>query len=206
MPMGEYTMYTASQIPHIVRTTQAITCGIAEAKLRVVAPDVGGGFGSKLDTYAEESICLALARRLNRPIKWTEERSEGYVATIHGRDLYTDMEMAATRDGDLKAVRVTADCGVGAYHRIVTPGIQMLAAWLYGGLYDVEGYDFEYTNVYTTRRPPTPTAGPGGPRRRTPSSARWTCWRASWGWTRPSCGARTTSRPTASPTTPSRAG
>ena len=94
--MGEYTMYTASQIPHIVRTTQAITCGIAEAKLRVVAPDVGGGFGSKLDTYAEESICLALARRLNRPIKWTEERSEGYVATIHGRDLYTDMEMAAT--------------------------------------------------------------------------------------------------------------
>ena len=104
--MGEFTMYTSSQIPHIVRTTQAITCGIAEAKLRVVAPDVGGGFGSKLETYAEESICLALARRLNRPIKWTEERSEGYLATIHGRDLYTDMEMAATRDGDLKAVRV----------------------------------------------------------------------------------------------------
>ena len=98
--MGEYTMYTSSQIPHIVRTTQAITCGIAEAKLRVVAPDVGGGFGSKLDSYAEESICLALARRLNKPIKWTEERSEGYVATIHGRDLYTDMEMAATRDGE----------------------------------------------------------------------------------------------------------
>ncbi len=66
-PMGEFTMYTSSQIPHIVRTTQAITCGIAEAKLRVVAPDVGGGFGSKLETYAEESICLALARRLNRP-------------------------------------------------------------------------------------------------------------------------------------------
>ena len=161
--MGEYTMYTASQIPHIVRTTQAITCGIAEAKLRVVAPDVGGGFGSKLDTYAEESICLALARRLNRPIKWTEERSEGYVATIHGRDLYTDMEMAATRDGDLKAVRATVYCAVGAYHQIVTPGIQMLSAWLYGGLYDVEGYDFEYTNIYTHTTPTDAYRGAGRP-------------------------------------------
>ena len=89
LAMGEFTMYTSSQIPHIVRTTQAITCGIPEAKLRVVAPDVGGGFGSKLDTYAEEAICLALARRLGRPIKWIEERSEGYVATIHGRETST---------------------------------------------------------------------------------------------------------------------
>jgi carbon-monoxide dehydrogenase large subunit len=161
--MGEYTMYTASQIPHIVRTTQAITCGIAEAKLRVVAPDVGGGFGSKLETYAEESICLALARRLNTPIKWIEERSEGYVATIHGRDLYTDMEMAATRDGKLKAVRVNVWCAVGAFHQIVTPGIQMLSAWLYGGLYDVEGYDFEYTNIYTHTTPTDAYRGAGRP-------------------------------------------
>jgi carbon-monoxide dehydrogenase large subunit len=161
--MDEYTMFTASQIPHIVRTTQAITCGLPEAKLRVVAPDVGGGFGSKLDTYAEESICLALARRLNRPIKWTEERSEGYVATIHGRDLYTDMEMAATRDGVLKAVRVNVYCAVGAYHQIVTPGIQMLSAWLYGGLYDVEGYDFEYTNIFTHTTPTDAYRGAGRP-------------------------------------------
>ena len=163
LPMGEFTMYTASQIPHIVRTAQAITCGIPEAKLRVVAPDVGGGFGSKLDTYAEESICLALARRLGRPIKWTEERSEGYLATIHGRDLYTDMEMAATRDGDLKAVRVNVHCAVGAYHQIVTPGIQMLSAWLYGGLYDIEGYDFEYTNIYTHTTPTDAYRGAGRP-------------------------------------------
>jgi carbon-monoxide dehydrogenase large subunit len=161
--MGEFTMYTASQIPHIVRTAQAITCGIAEAKLRVVAPDVGGGFGSKLDAYAEEAICLALARRLNRPIKWTEERSEGYVATIHGRDLYTDMEMAATRDGELKAVRAKVYCAVGAYHQIVTPGIQMLSAWLYGGLYDVEGYDFEYHNVFTHTTPTDAYRGAGRP-------------------------------------------
>jgi aerobic carbon-monoxide dehydrogenase large subunit len=161
--MDEFTMYTSSQIPHIVRTTQTITTGIPEAKLRVVAPDVGGGFGSKLETYAEESICLALARRLNRPIKWTEERAEGYVATIHGRDLYTDMEMAATRDGELKAVRVNVWCAVGAYNQIVTPGIQMLSAWLYGGLYDVEGYDFEYTNIYTHTTPTDAYRGAGRP-------------------------------------------
>ena len=161
--MGEFTMYTASQIPHIVRTTQAVTCGIAEAKLRVVAPDVGGGFGSKLETYAEESICLALARRLNTPIKWTEERSEGYLATIHGRDLYTDMEMAATRDGVLKAVRVNVWCPSGAYQQIVTPGIQMLSAWLYGGLYDIEGYDFEYTNIFTHTTPTDAYRGAGRP-------------------------------------------
>ena len=163
LAMGEYTMYTASQIPHIVRTAQAITCGIPEAKLRVVAPDVGGGFGSKLDTYAEESLCLALARRLNRPMKWTAERSDDYVATINGRDLYTDMEMAATREGEVKAVRVSVHCAVGAYHQIVTPGIQMLSAWLYGGLYDVEGYDFEYTNVYTHTTPTDAYRGAGWP-------------------------------------------
>ena len=67
--------------------------GIPEAKLRVVAPDVGGGFGSKLDVYAEELLAVALARRLGRPVKWTEERSENYVATIHGRDVVTDYEL-----------------------------------------------------------------------------------------------------------------
>src|SRR5204862_7273064 len=72
--MGEFTRYTRSQIPHVARTAFAITCGIPEAKLRVIAPDVGGGFGSKLDLYAEEALLLALARRLGRPMKWTEDR------------------------------------------------------------------------------------------------------------------------------------
>jgi aerobic carbon-monoxide dehydrogenase large subunit len=161
--MGEFTMWTASQIPHVVRTAQAITCGIPEAKLRVVAPDVGGGFGSKLDTYAEESICLVLARRLSRPMKWVEERSEGYLATIHGRDIYTDIEMAATRDGVLKAVRVKVVAAMGAYYQIVSPGIQMLSAWLYGGLYDIEGYEFEYTNVFTHNTPTDAYRGAGRP-------------------------------------------
>ena len=161
--MGEYTLYSTTQIPHIVRTTQAITCGIAEAKLRVVAPDVGGGFGSKLDTYAEESVALALSRRLGRPIKIVNARSDDYVATIQGRDVVTTMELAATKDGELKAVRVSVDASMGAYYQIVSPGIQMLGAWLYAGLYDPEGYDYEYANIFTHNTPTDAYRGAGRP-------------------------------------------
>ncbi len=147
--MGEYTVYSSTQIPHILRTTLTITCGIPEAKLRVVAPDVGGGFGSKLEAYPEDAICLAIAKTLRRPVKWIEERSEGYVATLHGREMYQTIELAATKDGVLKAVRVNLLASMGAYLRIITPGIPMLGAWLYAGPYDCEGYDFQYTNVFT---------------------------------------------------------
>jgi carbon-monoxide dehydrogenase large subunit len=147
--MGEYTVYSSTQIPHVLRTTLTITCGIPEAKLRVVAPDVGGGFGSKLEVYPEDAICLALARKLNRPVKWIEERSENYVATLHGREMVQEIELAATRDGDLKAVRVNLTVSMGAYMRLITPGIPMLGAWLYHGCYECEGYDFQYTNVFT---------------------------------------------------------
>ena len=97
--MGEYTVYSATQIPHILRTALVISNGIPEAKLRVVAPDVGGGFGSKLEVYPEDAICLAVAQKLGRPIKWIEERSENYVATLHGREMFQQIELAATRDG-----------------------------------------------------------------------------------------------------------
>jgi carbon-monoxide dehydrogenase large subunit len=92
---GEYTMWSATQVPHILRVLLAMTLGIPETKLRVIAPDVGGGFGSKLDVYAEEQLALALARKLGQPIKWIEERSEAYVATIHGRDVIQQIELAA---------------------------------------------------------------------------------------------------------------
>jgi aerobic carbon-monoxide dehydrogenase large subunit len=149
--MGEYTVYSATQIPHILRTTLVITCGIPEAKLRVVAPDVGGGFGSKLECYPEDAICLALARKIGRPVKWIEERSENYLATLHGREMFQEIELAATRDGDLKAVRVKLTASMGAYMRLVSPGIPMLGAWLYHGCYECDGYDLEYTNVFTNQ-------------------------------------------------------
>ncbi len=97
--MGEFTLWSATQVPHIAKLTLALSLGIPETKLRVIAPAVGGGFGSKLNVYPEEAICLAVARRLGRPVKWIEERTENYIATIHGRGVLQEMELAATRRG-----------------------------------------------------------------------------------------------------------
>ena len=94
--MGEFTLWSATQIPHIAKVTLSGTCGIPEEKLRVIAPDVGGSFGSKLNVYAEEALALTLARVTGRPVKWIEERSENYVATIHGRGVTHDCTLAGT--------------------------------------------------------------------------------------------------------------
>ena len=160
---GEYTMWSATQVPHIARVTLSGTTGIPETKLRVVAPDVGGGFGSKLNVYAEEAICLVLARRLGLPIKWTEERSEAYVATIHGRDVLQDIELAASAEGKITAVRVRLTAAMGAYMQLVSPGIPLLGAWLYAGTYDVEAYDFECVGVFTNTTPTDAYRGAGRP-------------------------------------------
>ena len=160
---GEFTMWSATQVPHIARVTLSGTTGIPESKLRVVAPDVGGGFGSKLNVYAEEALCLVLARRLGRPIKWIEERSEGYLATIHGRDVIQEIELAATAEGKITAVRTRLTAAMGAYLQLVTPGIPLLGAWLYGGCYGVEGYDFECVGVFTHTTPTDAYRGAGRP-------------------------------------------
>jgi len=137
--------------------------GIPEAKLRVIAPDVGGGFGSKLNVYAEEAIALTVARRLGRAVKWTEARSEGYLATIHGRDQIQEMQLAATAEGRITAVRAKLTVGFGAYLQLVTPGIPLLGAWLYAGSYDVKGYSFECTGVFTNTVPTDAYRGAGRP-------------------------------------------
>jgi aerobic carbon-monoxide dehydrogenase large subunit len=160
---GEYTMWSATQVPHIARVTLSGTTGIPETKLRVVAPDVGGGFGSKLNVYAEEALCLVLARRLGLPIKWTEERSEAYVATIHGRDVLQEIELAATAEGKITAVRVRLTAAMGAYMQLVSPGIPLLGAWLYAGCYDVQGYDLECVGVFTNTTPTDAYRGAGRP-------------------------------------------
>jgi carbon-monoxide dehydrogenase large subunit len=160
---GEFTLWSATQIPHVLRTTLSLVTGIPEAKLRIIAPDVGGGFGSKLDVYAEEALCLAIARRLGVPVKWTEERSEAYLATIHGRDLIQEIELAATAEGKITAVRTRLTAAMGAYMQLVTPGIPLLGAWLYAGCYDVQGYDFACTGVFTNTTPTDAYRGAGRP-------------------------------------------
>jgi carbon-monoxide dehydrogenase large subunit len=160
---GELTLTTTSQIPHVLRTTLSGVLGMPEAKLRVIAPDVGGGFGSKLDVYAEEALCLALARRLGRPIKWVEERSEGFLATIHGRDVVQDIELAATSEGKITGVRAKLTAAMGAYLQLVTPGVPLLGAWLYCGCYEMDAYDFSCTGVFTHTTPTDAYRGAGRP-------------------------------------------
>jgi aerobic carbon-monoxide dehydrogenase large subunit len=160
---GEYTMWSTTQVPHIARVTLSGVVGIPEAKLRVIAPDVGGGFGSKLNVYAEEALALAIARRLGRPVKWTEARSEGYLSTIHGRDQIQEIELAATAEGRITAVRVRILAGMGAYLQLVTPGVPLLGAWLFGGCYAVEGYSFECTGAFTHTTPTDAYRGAGRP-------------------------------------------
>ena len=159
----EYTLWSATQIPHIARFWLAIVLGIPEARLRVVAPDVGGGFGSKLNVYAEEALALALAKRVGRPVKWTEERSENYLATIHGRDHWQEIEIAATEDGTIKGIRAKAVVGLGAYLQLVTAGTPILGGWVYGGAYDIDAYDLEVVGAFTTATPTDAYRGAGRP-------------------------------------------
>jgi carbon-monoxide dehydrogenase large subunit len=160
---GEFTLWSTTQVPHIARVTLSGVTGIPETKLRVIAPDVGGGFGSKLNVYAEEALALAIARRLGRAVKWTETRSEGYVSTIHGRDQIQEISLAATAEGKITAVRTKLTVGMGAYLQLVTPGIPLLGAWLYAGCYDVQGYSFECTGVFTNTVPTDAYRGAGRP-------------------------------------------
>ncbi|WP_406171278.1 xanthine dehydrogenase family protein molybdopterin-binding subunit [Streptomyces canus] len=160
---GEYTVYSSTQIPHILRVMLAVVTGVPEHKLRVVAPDVGGGFGSKLQVYGEEALTLAVARRLGRPVKWTESRSEGYLATHHGRGMIQDVEIAATRDGTLLGLKADLLVDMGAYLMLVTPGIPILGAFMYPGIYKMGSYELNVTGVFTTRTPTDAYRGAGRP-------------------------------------------
>ena len=162
-PTGDLTLWSATQIPHIIRFTMQLVLGIPESKVRVIAPDVGGGFGSKLDTYAEEYLAVALAKRLGRPVKWTEERSENYQATIHGRDVVSELTFAATKDGKITAVKGEMTCAMGAYLQLVTPGIPLLGAWIYSGPYAIPNYSVTFTGVFTHTTPTDAYRGAGRP-------------------------------------------
>jgi carbon-monoxide dehydrogenase large subunit len=135
-----------------------------EHQIRVVAPSVGGGFGSKLDVYAEELLCVALSQKHRLPVRWVEERSENAQATIQGRGQIQEIELAADADGKLLAVRVNLIADMGAYLQLITPGIPLLGAFLYAGVYDLpEAYSFTCTGVFTTLTPTDAYRGAGRP-------------------------------------------
>ena len=161
---GDMTLYSATQIPHILKVMTALTLGIPEHQMRVVAPAVGGGFGAKLDVYAEELLCVALARKHKAPVRWNEERGENTQASIHGRAQKQHIELAADADGKLTAVRVRLLADMGGYLQLITPGIPLLGAFLYAGVYDLPvAYDFSCTGVFTTMTPTDAYRGAGRP-------------------------------------------
>ena len=160
---GDYTIYSSTQVPHFLKIFMAIVTGIPEHRLRVVVPEVGGAFGSKLDIYAEDALCLAMAKRLGRPVRWSEERGENALATVHGRGMIQDIELAADADGRITAVRVQLLADMGAYLQLVTPGIPLLGAFVYHGLYDIPAYSFTCTGVFTNRTPTDAYRGAGRP-------------------------------------------
>ena len=161
--METFTLWSSTQIPHIVKVAMTLGLGIPESKIRVIAPKVGGGFGSKLQVYAEEMLSLALAKRLGRPIKWVETRSENYLATHHGRDQIQEMELAADNDGKIRGYRARILVNMGGYLMIITPGTPLLGAFLYCGAYGGEAYHFECTGVFSNTTPTDAYRGAGRP-------------------------------------------
>ena len=160
---GDITLYSSTQIPHILKVMASITLGLPEQKVRVVAPSVGGGFGSKLDVYAEEILCMALANRLGVPVRWTESRTEAAGSTIQGRGQIQTIELAADADGRLTAVRADLLADMGAYLQLVTPGIPLFGAFLFHGAYQVPLYSFTCTGVFTNLTPTDAYRGAGRP-------------------------------------------
>ncbi|MBV8337984.1 MAG: xanthine dehydrogenase family protein molybdopterin-binding subunit [Alphaproteobacteria bacterium] len=162
---GEYTLYTTSQNPHVIRLLMgAFVLHIPEARLRVVAPDVGGGFGSKIYHYAEEAIVTWAAGKVRRPVKWTAERSESFMSDAHGRDHVTHAELALDADAKFLALKVSTVANLGAYLSTFAPAIP---TYLYGtllaGTYTTPAVYCETKAVFTNTVPVDAYRGAGRP-------------------------------------------
>lgn len=160
---GELTVWTSTQVPHVVKTTLADIVRLPEHEIRVIAPEVGGGFGSKLDVYAEEGLVAALALALQRPVKWVETRRENFVATIHGRGQINEVEVAAARDGTMTGLRVRVIADLGAYCQLFTPGVPTNTGLMACGCYRVPAVHAEVIGVFTNRTPTDAYRGAGRP-------------------------------------------
>jgi carbon-monoxide dehydrogenase large subunit len=163
-PQGDnFTLWSSTQIPHILRVMLALVTGVAEHKLRVIAPDVGGGFGGKLQVNPEEVLALLVARRLGKPVKWTETRSESLMTAHHGRDQIQYVDIAADREGNVKGLKVRILADMGAYLRLVSPGIPILGAFMFNGIYKFPAYQFVCDGIFTTKTPTDAYRGAGRP-------------------------------------------
>ena len=161
---GELTLWNTTQNPHILRFVCSGVTGIAEDKLRVIAPEVGGGFGSKIAAYPGDFITVFCSKKLGLPVKWTETRSEGYIATTHGRDHVQEVELAGRKDGTITGLRCSVHAGMGAYLSTAAPGIPtILHGLMLSGCYDIPAIKEDVYGVYTNTVPVEAYRGAGRP-------------------------------------------
>jgi aerobic carbon-monoxide dehydrogenase large subunit len=161
---GEITLWDTDQNPHVIRLLLCLVTGLPENKVRVIAPDVGGGFGSKIFLYAEQSLIALITKDLAAPVKWTETRSENYLATTHGRDHISYAEIAFKRDGTLLGLRVKTYANLGAFLSTFAP---LIPTYLYGtllsGVYTLPALDCQVFGVFTNTVPVDAYRGAGRP-------------------------------------------
>ena len=161
---GEVTLWVTSQNPHIVRFLLSLDTGIPEQKIRVIAPEVGGGFGSKIPHYPEDTMVIFASKQCGCPVKWTETRSENYRGTIHGRDHIQDVEMAAKKDGTITGLRATVWANMGAYLSTASTGIPtILHGLMLSGAYDIKNIREVVHGVFTNTTPTDAYRGAGRP-------------------------------------------
>ena len=157
------TVYSSSQAPHLLRSLLANIFGIPENRLRVIAPEVGGGFGSKIDIYPEDMLISFVTQRLNKPVKWVESRRENFLGTIHGRGHVDYYELAAKRDGTMLGLKLKIIQDLGAYLQLLTPAIPTLSVLMMPGLYKFQHISADIVGAFTNCFPTDAYRGAGRP-------------------------------------------
>ncbi len=160
---GSLTLWTSTQVPHFVRLFMALLLGLSEDHVRVIAPEVGGGFGSKLQVYGEELLACWCSRKVGRPVKWIETRSENMAVSHHGRDQIAYTKMGAKSDGTITAFHVKIVADFGAYNMLLTPLIPSLGAFVMGGCYKIPNVQTDIIGVFTNKCPTDAIRGAGRP-------------------------------------------
>jgi carbon-monoxide dehydrogenase large subunit len=159
----ELTLWSSTQIPHLMRTQVAIMIGIPENRLRVITPEVGGGFGSKLNVYAEEALLGWISMQLGKPAKWIETRRENMAATIHGRGQVGEIEIGFKNDATITGLRYNVIADLGAYHQLLTPAIPTLTGLMLSGCYKIPAIQINVTGVFTNKMATDAYRGAGRP-------------------------------------------
>ncbi len=157
------TIWSSTQNPHILKTMIAAMNGLGQHQVRAIAPEVGGGFGAKINIYAEEYVCSVVSKKLGLPIKWIEDRSEAFVATTHGRDIIGYIDVAARKDGKVLGLKMRLIADIGAYNMLLTAAIPTLTMLMANGTYDIPAIRTTLTEVFTNKTPTDAYRGAGRP-------------------------------------------